>query len=124
MAQPDELLACRGLSCGYPGQAAVLSAVDLTARRAEILAILGGSGSGKSTLLKTIAGLLPPQAGTVRWRGEDPYALEGAARRQVMRRAGMLFQHDALFGSMNVLDSSSASSRIFKCHPTPWCRAV
>jgi phospholipid/cholesterol/gamma-HCH transport system ATP-binding protein len=106
MAQPTaELLACRGLACGYPGQEPVLSGVDVVAHRAEILAILGGSGSGKSTLLKTIGGLLPPRAGTVCWMGEDPYALEGRERRRVMRRAGMLFQHDALFGSMSVLDN-------------------
>jgi phospholipid/cholesterol/gamma-HCH transport system ATP-binding protein len=101
----SELLVCRDLVCGYPNQEPVLSEVNFVAYRAEILAILGGSGSGKSTLLKTMAGLLPPRAGTVCWMGEDPYALEGEERRRVMRRAGMLFQHDALFGSMSVLDN-------------------
>jgi phospholipid/cholesterol/gamma-HCH transport system ATP-binding protein len=101
----SELLSCRALACGYPGQEPVLSQVDLAAQRAEILAILGGSGSGKSTLLKTLAGLLPPREGTVSWTGEDPYALEGERRRRVMRRAGMLFQHDALFGSMTILEN-------------------
>jgi phospholipid/cholesterol/gamma-HCH transport system ATP-binding protein len=105
MAQKSELLSGDGLSCGYPDQDPVLTGVDIVAQPAEILAILGGSGSGKSTLLRTLAGLLPPRAGSVRLLGEDPYALSGADRQRVMRRTGMLFQHDALFGSINVLDN-------------------
>jgi NitT/TauT family transport system ATP-binding protein len=36
----------------------------------EFLTIVGPSGCGKSTLLKIVAGLVPPSAGTVRFRGE------------------------------------------------------
>lgn len=105
MAREPELLTCQDLSCGYPGDEPILTGVNLVAQRAEILTILGGSGSGKSTLLRTIAGLLEPRAGTLRLLGENPYALEAGARRRVMRRTGMLFQHDALFGSLSVLDN-------------------
>jgi phospholipid/cholesterol/gamma-HCH transport system ATP-binding protein len=105
MAQQPELLVCRDLSCGYPDQEPVLANVDLVARRGEILTILGGSGSGKSTLLRTMAGLLAPRAGSVRLLGEDPYVLDATERKRVMRRTGMLFQHDALFGSMSVIDN-------------------
>jgi phospholipid/cholesterol/gamma-HCH transport system ATP-binding protein len=105
MEQPAaDVVECHGLACGY-SEEPVLTDVDLVAHRAEILAILGGSGSGKSTLLRTIAGLLDPRAGTVELLGENPYALDGANRRRVMRRTGMLFQHDALFGSMSVIDN-------------------
>jgi phospholipid/cholesterol/gamma-HCH transport system ATP-binding protein len=105
MAPEPELLACKDLSCGYPGGELILQGVNLAARRGEILTILGGSGSGKSTLLRTIAGLLQPRGGSLCLLGEDPYALEAAERRRVMRRTGMLFQHDALFGSLSVLDN-------------------
>lgn len=53
----------------------VLEDISLTLREGEIVALLGKSGSGKSTLLRTIAGLIPPTRGEVRYRGE---ALHGA----------------------------------------------
>src|SRR6266571_4668907 len=96
---------CHALSCGYSASDPVVKDVDMSVRPAEIVAILGGSGSGKSTLLRTICGLLPPLAGSALLLGEDPYALDGRSRRRVMRRTGMLFQHDALFRSMSILDN-------------------
>lgn len=43
----------------------LLSEVDLDLRGGEVVALLGANGSGKSTLLLTLAGLLPPVAGSV-----------------------------------------------------------
>lgn len=37
----------------------------------ELLTLIGRNGSGKTTLLRTLAGLMPPDAGTIRWRGAD-----------------------------------------------------
>ncbi len=48
----------------------VLEGISLEVRADEIVALLGKSGSGKSTLLRCIAGLMPPSAGEVRYRGE------------------------------------------------------
>jgi len=47
----------------------VLDDVTLTLHEGEVVALLGKSGSGKSTLLRTIAGLIAPTAGQVRYRG-------------------------------------------------------
>jgi NitT/TauT family transport system ATP-binding protein len=47
----------------------VLDGVSFTLHEGEIVALLGKSGSGKSTLLRCIAGLIPPSAGTVTYRG-------------------------------------------------------
>lgn len=49
----------------------VLDDVTLDLRAGEIVALLGRSGSGKSTLLRTIAGLVAPTRGVVRYRGEQ-----------------------------------------------------
>src|SRR5699024_6203006 len=44
----------------YPGaKHPVLNGVNLTIRRGDFLAIIGGNGSGKSTVCKTINGLIP-----------------------------------------------------------------
>ncbi len=47
----------------------VLDDISLTLHEGEIVALLGKSGSGKSTLLRTIAGLIAPTSGEVRYRG-------------------------------------------------------
>uniref|UniRef100_A0A7V2EEE9 ATP-binding cassette domain-containing protein n=1 Tax=Thermoanaerobaculum aquaticum TaxID=1312852 RepID=A0A7V2EEE9_9BACT len=61
----DRVVEARGLVVGY--QNPVLKQVDLTLGRGERLALVGRNGSGKSTLLKTLAGVLPPLAGSLRW---------------------------------------------------------
>ncbi|MCX6471930.1 MAG: nitrate/sulfonate/bicarbonate ABC transporter ATP-binding protein [Corynebacteriales bacterium] len=75
----------------------VLDSIDLDLADGEIVAILGRSGSGKSTLLRTIAGLIAPTSGTVRYRGEP---LVGA-------NAGtaMVFQSFALMPWLTVIDN-------------------
>lgn len=49
----------------------VLTGINLTLRRGECIALVGPSGAGKTTLLRTIAGLIPPYAGTVSFAGRD-----------------------------------------------------
>ena len=52
-----------------------LDGVSLSVERGTALGIVGPNGSGKSTLLKTVAGLIQPDAGTVRVFGEAPRVL-------------------------------------------------
>ena len=72
----------------------VLSEISLTLRKGEIVALLGKSGSGKSTLLRTMAGLIAPTTGEVRYRGER---LDGANP-----GVGMVFQSFALMPWLTV----------------------
>lgn len=72
----------------------VLDEVSLTLHEGEVVALLGKSGSGKSTLLRTIAGLIAPTAGTVRYRGQ---VLNGANP-----GVGMVFQSFALMPWLTV----------------------
>lgn len=64
------LLEVTGLSAGY-GPLAVLHEVGLSIAPARVTAVLGANGAGKSTLLRTLSGLLPATAGTVRYDGQD-----------------------------------------------------
>ncbi len=92
-------LKIRGLSKSY-GRFPALKDVALAAADREFLALLGPSGSGKTTLLRVLAGLETPDAGEVRFGGEDFLAIP--PRR---RRAGMVFQHYALFRHMTVAEN-------------------
>ena len=67
------LLEISGLSKSYGDGAArteVLHDVNLSIEAGEFVAIVGFSGSGKTTLISTIAGLLTPDSGEIRLRGE------------------------------------------------------
>lgn len=84
-----------------------LDDVSLHASEGEIVCILGPSGSGKSTLLRAIAGLEPPDGGTVRWDGED------LTRVPVHRRRfGLMFQDHALFAHRDVIGNVAFGLRM------------
>jgi neutral amino acid transport system ATP-binding protein len=76
------LLEIDDLRAGY-GDHEILRGVRLYAEAGEIVAIIGPNGAGKSTLLKTIAGLLPPRGGEMRFRGEP---IGGSQPAAIIRR--------------------------------------
>ena len=78
----------------------VLDGVTLRVADGELVALLGASGSGKSTLLRVIAGLVPPDAGTVTIDDADVTDIP-THRRSV----GMVFQDEQLFPHLSVGDN-------------------
>lgn len=102
---PDRLnepvIVVEGLTVVF-GETTVLERVNLEVRRGEILCIVGGSGCGKSTLLKHMIGLYRPDAGRVWVGGEDIAAVDDEKLNDIRRGIGVLFQSDALFGSMTL----------------------
>ncbi|MEU4164978.1 thiol reductant ABC exporter subunit CydC [Actinoplanes sp. NPDC026670] len=69
-AGPGGAVRLEGLVAGWvPGRAPVLDGVTLELAAGSRTAIMGRSGCGKSTLGAVLAGLLTPQAGTVRVSG-------------------------------------------------------
>jgi phospholipid/cholesterol/gamma-HCH transport system ATP-binding protein len=81
----------------YFGEHLVLASVNLMIPRGSIISVLGKSGAGKSVLLKCLAGLLTPDAGEVRFENG---LLDG-----FRRRCSYLFQANALFDSLTVLEN-------------------
>jgi len=94
----------KGLKKSF-GPKTVLDGIDLKVRKGSSLVIIGGSGSGKSVMLKCLIGLLDPDGGQVIVDGRDTTHLKGAARDEVMRKFGMLFQGAALFDSLPVWEN-------------------
>ena len=64
-----DVLEVLGVSKAY-GDKQVLTGVSLSVRRGEKLAVIGPNGLGKSTLIKILAGVLPADAGAIRWGHE------------------------------------------------------
>jgi len=89
------------------GPVVVCDDLDLEIPSGELVALLGPSGSGKTTLLRIIAGLERPDAGTVRFHGEDA---TGTDVRE--RRVGFVFQHYALFGHMTIFENVAFGLRV------------
>ena len=72
-------LEIRGLTKCYGRP--VVDALDLGIRRGEFYALLGPNGAGKTTTLRMVAGLLPPDAGTISILGIDALNQPVAAKR-------------------------------------------
>jgi phospholipid/cholesterol/gamma-HCH transport system ATP-binding protein len=100
----DTIIEVRGLTVGFDDRT-VLDGVDLDVYRGEILGFVGGSGAGKSVLMRTIIGLLPRRAGTIKVLGVDMTKAKDEARQSVERRWGVLFQQGALFSSLTVKEN-------------------
>lgn len=69
------------------------------------LIVTGEAASGKTTWLKCLAGLRRPTSGTVQWSNTDVAAMSATERRARQSAFGMVFQSDALFDSMTVLEN-------------------
>ncbi len=96
------------------GETTVLERVNLEVLPGEILCIVGESGCGKSTLLKQMIGLYRPDAGKVLVGGEDIAAVDEESLNRIRRGIGVLFQSDALFGSMTLGENVALPLSVFK----------
>ena len=101
---PDIVIRVRGLRNQF-GQHVVHDQLDLDVYKSEIVGVVGGSGTGKSVLLRSIVGLQQPTAGTIEVLGVDLTTSDEAARQQLGRRWGVMFQDGALFSSLTVREN-------------------
>jgi branched-chain amino acid transport system ATP-binding protein len=64
------MLAVENLDLFY-GDAQALEGVSLAVEERSIVAIVGANGAGKTSLIRTIAGMLKPARGSIKFRGQD-----------------------------------------------------
>jgi branched-chain amino acid transport system ATP-binding protein len=66
----DPLLEVSNIETFY-GPIMAIRGVSFAVERGAIVTILGANGAGKTTILKTVAGVMDPQKGTVRFEGRE-----------------------------------------------------
>jgi branched-chain amino acid transport system ATP-binding protein len=85
------------------GRIPVLSGVDLRVGRGELVALVGANGAGKTTLLRTISGVHPASAGTIRFEGRDLTRV--SARERVKSGIVQVPEGRQVFGPLSVDDN-------------------
>jgi branched-chain amino acid transport system ATP-binding protein len=98
----DPLLEVRGLCKRFGGLVAT-DGVDLAAGEGETLAVIGPNGAGKTTLIAQLSGDLRPDAGVIRFAGEDVTRLDAPARSA--RGLARSFQITSVFRDFPALDN-------------------
>ena len=84
----------------------VLKAVSLEIKRGELVAIVGASGVGKTTLLHILGTLDRPTSGTVRFDGNDVFAMDDQTLAEFRnRKVGFVFQFHHLLPEFTALEN-------------------
>jgi simple sugar transport system ATP-binding protein len=100
MNQP--LLQIQGISKRYANVLANQD-IDLTVMPGQAHAVLGENGAGKSTLMKIIYGSVKPDAGLIRFQGQEVQIRNPLQARQL--GISMVFQHFSLFDTLSVAEN-------------------
>jgi ABC-type multidrug transport system ATPase subunit len=91
------------------GSTTAIDHLDLAVEAGEVVGLLGHNGAGKTTTVRLFAGLLAPDAGTVRVAGYDPVA-DGP---EVRRRLGVLPSSPVVDARLNGLQNLRFAADVF-----------
>ncbi|MBC7934499.1 MAG: ATP-binding cassette domain-containing protein [Rhizobacter sp.] len=105
-SQPDKeiVISIHGLYKSFD-ECPVLQGINMEVYKSENVIVLGPSGSGKSVLIKLIAGLLKPEAGSVKVMGKEVGKLDKRELMGLRTKIGFSFQGSALYDSMTVYEN-------------------
>ncbi|NEA40215.1 ABC transporter ATP-binding protein [Streptomyces sp. SID11385] len=112
MIPSGSLLSAEGLRKSY-GPTTALDGAEFSIHAGEVVAVMGPSGSGKSTLLHCLAGIVPPDAGTIHYGGTELSALP-ESRRSALRRSdfGFVFQFGQLVPELSCVENVALPLRL------------
>ena len=99
----DTIIEIRHLQKTF-GDHEVLSDINLSVRRGEVVSIIGSSGSGKSTMLRCVNLLETPSGGEILFHGKDITSRD-VDLRKYRAKVGMVFQQFNLFNNMTALQN-------------------
>ncbi len=106
------LLQARALRKSY-GSTEALADAEFEITAGEVVAIMGPSGSGKSTLLHCIAGIVPPDSGTVFYDGRELSAMRDVERSALRRSEfGFVFQFGQLVPELSCRENVAMPLRL------------
>ena len=97
------LLEVRDVEVAYGAGVLALQGVSLHVHPGEVVALIGANGAGKTTLLKTIAGLVAPRRGEIRFAGHPIGDLEAPDR--VRRGLVLVPEGRRLFSRLTVAEN-------------------
>lgn len=98
------------------GDFRALHGITLRVAEGETVVVIGANGAGKSTLLKTIAGLLRPSAGQIRFAGHN--ISHTPAHRRVREGIALTPEGRRIFGSLTVEENLKVGA--YGRRPGPW----
>lgn len=109
---PGSLLTARDLRKAY-GPTNALDGAAFSIHPGEVVAIMGPSGSGKSTLLHCLAGIVPPDSGSITYNGRELTKMSDA-QRSALRRSefGFVFQFGQLVPELTCVENVALPLRL------------
>ena len=93
-------LAVSGLVAGYERGNPIVRGASVTVEPGQIVTLIGPNGAGKSTCVRTIAGLVPLEAGRIELEGQDITAVPAHGR--VATGLGFVPQSDNIFADLSI----------------------
>ena len=117
MADATPLLEVDGIETCY-GLSQVLFGLSLSVRTGEMVAMMGRNGMGKTTTIRSIMGLTPARAGTVRFAGHDVRSFPSFRIAQL--GIGLVPEGRQIFPNLTVRENLVAASGNRLGSPDPW----
>ncbi|UAA39795.1 ABC transporter ATP-binding protein [Paraneptunicella aestuarii] len=99
-----------GLAKSFQGMTAV-NHISFKVKKGQCFGLLGPNGAGKTTTIEMLEGILPKDAGTIKYHGEE-------MTREALHKIGIQFQHTALQDFLTTRDTLKLFAAFYN-NPVP-----